>query len=155
MCCQKDKRISHIGNLQRNEQAAKSNRTLNVNNSQPRDLTAYRAIITLTRGRSFHSSISSNTKGSSLNSLVGKTGDNSRLEKSIKSDKPEWVSGRVDAVTVVKRLLEQKSLKGHKLYNLIGILADPYFLEKCYSEIRSKPGNMTKGTTNETLDRIN
>lgn len=42
------------------------------------------------------------------------------------------------------------------LYNgLINIIADPEFLKACYLEIKSKPGNMTKGTSNTTLDGIN
>lgn len=40
-------------------------------------------------------------------------------------------------------------------YNgLVKILADPAFLLACYNTIKSKPGNMTKGTSNETLDGI-
>lgn len=107
------------------------------------------------RGRSLHNSTRESVKGDSLNSLTVKTIDNDRIEKSAKSDKPEWVSDGVDVTTVVKRLLELRPKRGNqKIYDLNGILANPHFLERCYSEIRSKPGNMTKGITNETLDRI-
>jgi hypothetical protein len=70
------------------------------------------------------------------------------------SDKPEWVSGGVGATTTVRKLLERRNLKNQKHYKLIDILSNPFFLEKCYMEIRSKPGNMTKGTNNETLDKL-
>lgn len=44
--------------------------------------------------------------------------------------------------------------KDNKYNGLINIIADPAFLKACYHEIRSKPGNMSKGITNETLDGI-
>jgi len=159
VCCQKVERFSHTGNLKRDEQAAKSNRTLNVNNDQrrillpPRDLTAYGFNnLNLMRRRSLHSS---STKGDSLNSLTSKTIDNSRLEEFSRSDKPVRAPGGKDATTIAKNLLEQIEQKNQKYFNLIDIIANPHFLEKCYSEIRSKPGNMTKGITDETLDKLN
>lgn len=49
-----------------------------------------------------------------------------------------------------------KFKKGDNLYyGLINIIADPELLRACYLEIKSKPGNMTKGTNNITLDGIN
>ncbi|KAG7691329.1 hypothetical protein KL950_005384 [Ogataea haglerorum] len=39
--------------------------------------------------------------------------------------------------------------KYHKLYR---ILSDKHFINLCYSKVKSKQGNMTKGSTNETLD---
>lgn len=41
-----------------------------------------------------------------------------------------------------------------KYNGLIKILADPGFLQFCYLLIKGKPGNMSKGITNETLDGI-
>ena len=35
------------------------------------------------------------------------------------------------------------------------MLANPLFLCACYNEIKSKPGNLSKGTSEETLDGIN
>jgi len=44
----------------------------------------------------------------------------------------------------------------NKLYNgIINILSDPYFLQGCYIRIKSKPGNMSRGISSETLDKIN
>lgn len=111
------------------------------------------------RGRSLHSSKHSNlkTKGDSQNSLTLKAIDNSKAltRAPAKSDKPTKVSYEIGATTIVKKILEQQNLKGQKHYKLLDIITDPSFLEKCYREIRSKPGNMTKGTDNETLDGIN
>lgn len=44
--------------------------------------------------------------------------------------------------------------KREKYNGIINILADPLFLQACYLEIKSKPGNMSKGITHETLDGI-
>jgi len=49
-----------------------------------------------------------------------------------------------------------KYIKHNKTYNgIINILANPEFLSICYAEIKSKPGNMSKGINEETLDGIN
>lgn len=42
-----------------------------------------------------------------------------------------------------------------KYNGLINILANPLFLQACYLEIRNKPGNMSKGFRDETLDGLN
>lgn len=34
------------------------------------------------------------------------------------------------------------------------IMSDPFYLTKCYEDIQSNPGNMTKGIGKETLDKI-
>ena len=58
------------------------------------------------------------------------------------------------------RTLVQTQLDTYKdpkdLYNgIIHILGDPHFLQSCYILIKSKPGNMSRGLTNQTLDGIN
>ena len=46
-------------------------------------------------------------------------------------------------------------MKNNGKYNgIINILANPLFLQKCYLEIKSKPGNMSLGTSRESLDGI-
>lgn len=46
--------------------------------------------------------------------------------------------------------------KNEGKYNgIIRIISDPNFLFECYKLIKSNPGNMSKGTTPETLDGIN
>lgn len=48
-----------------------------------------------------------------------------------------------------------KYRKGDGKYNgVIRILTNPLFLQACYLEIKSKPGNMTKGTNKDTLEGI-
>jgi len=48
-----------------------------------------------------------------------------------------------------------KYLKGNGTYNgLIRIISNPLFLQGCYNEMKSKPGNMSKGTDDTTLDGI-
>ena len=49
--------------------------------------------------------------------------------------------------------LDQYKTKG-KYNGIIRILADPGFLQYCYMLIKGKPGNMSVGTTKETLDGI-
>jgi hypothetical protein len=44
--------------------------------------------------------------------------------------------------------------KNQKIRNLMKILSDPLYLVKSYEDIKSKPGNMTKGIKPETLDKL-
>lgn len=138
-------------------QAAKSVQALNITSRQPRDLTAYEYNLYLMRGRSLNISATilkdRNIKGDSQTSLKENAVDNNNIVSS-KSDKPLWVSGRDDVTTTVTKLLEQRSNVAGKYYKLLEILANPFYLEKCYNEIMSKPGNMTKGLSKETLDGI-
>jgi len=41
-----------------------------------------------------------------------------------------------------------------RYFKLMEIISDKDFLVKAYNEIRSNPGNMTRGPDNETLDKI-
>lgn len=50
------------------------------------------------------------------------------------------------------KTLEKGRETGYK--NLFEMLSDERFLIKCYEDIKSKPGNMTKGVDDETLDKI-
>jgi hypothetical protein len=53
---------------------------------------------------------------------------------------------------IIKALL-QKDLDG-KVSNAFEILTNRKVLELAYESIKSKPGNMVRGTTRETLDGI-
>jgi hypothetical protein len=56
-------------------------------------------------------------------------------------------------ILVQNELLLCKDKQG--VYNgLINILKKPEFLVACYDEIRGKPGNMTRGHSKETLDKL-
>ena len=50
---------------------------------------------------------------------------------------------------------EQNRKTDQKYYKIINRIADPHFLVACYEEIKSKPGNMTRGTDKTMLDGIN
>lgn len=57
---------------------------------------------------------------------------------------------------VVNQLDKYVDTKNEGKYNgIIRIISDPNFLFECYKLIKSNPGNMSKGTTPETLDGIN
>ena len=107
----------------------------------------------LMRGRSFHSS-SSLTKGNSRkSSLLDIHGSNIKGADKLNllEDSKSFTSVSSWAKTVVNNYI-----KGDGTYNgLINILSDPLFLQACYLEIKSKPGNMSKGFDNTTLDGIN
>lgn len=54
----------------------------------------------------------------------------------------------------VESKLELYKSKDDRYNGIVRILADPGFLQYCYMLIKGKPGNMSKGTTKETLDGI-
>jgi len=56
--------------------------------------------------------------------------------------------------TFVISQLEYCKDKDERYNGLVRILADAGFLQYCYMLIKGKPGNMSKGTTKETLDGI-
>jgi group II intron reverse transcriptase/maturase len=51
--------------------------------------------------------------------------------------------------------LEQYRKPEQKYYNLIKLIADPYFLVACYEEIAQKKGNLTPGSDGYTIDGLN
>lgn len=104
------------------------------------------------RRRSFHSSRV--TKENSCDSPILKAVDDSN-SKPGKSVKPERVAKQLGATSIIRKVLEQRDTKEQKYYKLTELLADPLFLEKCYLELQGKPGNMTRGTDDETIDGIN
>lgn len=134
------------------KQAAKTTRTINVTSAQPRDPTASRGISNMRR-RSFHSSAFSCAKGNSITSPKVETLDNN-LEKPTNKVKPSKVAKRVGVTTMVRKLLEQNKVAGQKYYKIMKVIADPNFLVACYDEIKSIPGNMTRGVDRVTLDGI-
>lgn len=120
--------------------------------SQPRDLTAYGYNLYLLRGRSFHSSVTakeSSRKSSTQSKHDSDLKDADSLNLAIGSDSPMSVS------SWTKKELNKYLNNNGKYNGLINILANPLFLQACYLEIKSKPGNMSKGITDETLDDVN
>lgn len=99
------------------------------------------------RGRNPHSSpdskdpSSKKTKGGSEKTPVQKQGSRSMVSN---QNLRMFVQSRLDLYK-----------NDHDKYNgIIRILADAGFLQFCYMLIKGKPGNMSKGTTKETLDGI-
>ena len=112
------------------------------------------------RRRSFHTRgrverLLQDSKGSSHNLETKET--RVLKNKKVSGDTPTKVQKVKKSVSLVT--LVQKELRNYinkqGIYNgLINILKKPEFLVACYEEIRGKPGNMTKGSTKETLDGI-
>lgn len=121
--------------------------------SQPRDLTASIYM----RGRSFHSSaFNLSAKGNSRKSLIQESHDSMSTDndslnplKGSKSKNPLLKKG-MSISSWTKIELNKYMSKNGKYNGIINILSNPLFLQACYLEIKSKPGNMSKGVTNET-----
>lgn len=114
-----------------------------ISSREPRDLTAYVKINKFNmRRRSFHSIATSR--------LLNSKKENKKIKKSHKDQVLE------DNFHTWLKIELQKCLDKDNKYNgLINILSNEKFLIKAYELIKSKPGNSTKGTDNETLDGIN
>jgi len=75
-------------------------------------------------------------------------------------DSPNPINNKLSERTSIpvfswlREQLNTNKLTTKKYNNLIKILADKEFLIKCYLMIKSNPGNMSPGSTNETLDGI-
>lgn len=116
--------------------------------------------MTMQRGRSFHTRgrverLQQDSKGNSHNtkSQEIKVLKNKKVSERT-SSKVQPMKKAVSLVTLVQKEL-QNYIDKQKIYNgLINLLKKPEFLVACYEGIRGKPGNMTKGSTNETLDGI-
>jgi len=156
---QKARRSSPTGSFKlKCEQAAKTIGTLNTTQCQLRDSTAS-TIIKIKffemRKRNFHSSVCIYAKGSSLNPLTLETSDSNNNKPVSKVEASKKVAKRVGVTTIVMQKLEQYKKPEQKYYNLIDIIADPYFLVACYEEIAKKKSNMTPGSDGITLDGLN
>lgn len=150
ICCREALRHSSRGVPKGFEQAAKA-RTLSRNYYKPRDLIAYGS--NPTRKRSFHSSTFVGAKGNSVNTLDNKATSDS-TEKWDNKTKTKKQSVKYSLVDIVAQKLNNYQTKDGKYNKVLQLVSDPYFLIACYNEIKGKPGNMTKGTTKETLDGI-
>lgn len=134
-----------IGMFNGNAQVPKTAKTLNITRPQPRDLTAF------VRGRSLNSRAFSSKSGS--RSTLKKYSNNSALAKAERDDKGQNPS-KQPAGSILEETIASSQSKGQKVRGLMRILSDQYFLMKCYEEIKSNPGNMTRGLTKTTLDDV-
>jgi retron-type reverse transcriptase len=89
------------------------------------------------RKRSFHSSVPCYTKESSIDTPTFETLYSASL-KPVRAVKPLKVAKRVGVTTIVMGKLEQYRKPEQKYYNLIKLIADPYFLVACYEELAKK-----------------
>jgi group II intron reverse transcriptase/maturase len=106
------------------------------------------------RKQSFHSSVICYTKGSSIDTPSFETLDSASL-KPVSKVKPVKVAKRVGVTTIVMGKLEQYRKPEQKYYNLIKLIADPYFLVACYEEIAKKKGNKPPGSDGYTIEGLN
>lgn len=103
-------------------------------------------------------------KGPSRNSLSKKSFDldlkRAKRENKLKKPKvtkqtkdPKALS-RIAFQTELKNRINKLQKNHQKIYNLDELLYDVNFLVNCYLMIKGKPGNMSPGTTPETLDGL-
>lgn len=151
ICCREALRHSSTRG-QNIEQATKVTGTLNVNSSRPRDLIAYGDIFSM-RKRSFHSSSIVGMKGNSTSTLENKTTSNGKKNSPVETKPIKAV--KTSLTTIVAQNLSDFETHDFKYKKIIQLITDPYFLIRCYDEIKGKPGNMTRGVTKETLDGLN
>jgi hypothetical protein len=122
-----------------------SNKDKNDVVGEPLDLSA--SVHNDKRRRSSHSSserkipISSETKGNSENAPAQGRGSRSMVNNQ-------------NLRTFVQFELGKYITKGGKYNGIIKILSDVGFLQFCYMLIKGKPGNMSHGSTRETLDGL-
>lgn len=119
----------------------KSNQTKNLIIAQTWDLNAY------SRGQRINSSLITKLSSHKFNSLRMHHTSTSAFTK---------VNKRSALVAILINELKEHKNKNEDVYtNLNKILGDKYFWIAAYETICKNPGNMTKGTNNETLDGIN
>ena len=126
------------------------------NKMQPRDPTAYSLARVSLRGRSLHSSsVMAGTKvGTSNHRQFARTMSPTVRVTENSTQRGKGSNPEASVGTWLQAGLDKLRKKDNKYYGLVNILADPEFLKYCYLEIRSKPGNMTTGSLNTTLDGI-
>ena len=147
-------RHPHIGSRNEVEQVTKFTEAINRNSRRPRDLTAY------VRGTSgdgvTHTSLIVGAKGYSTNALASNKTSGSKKSKGRKTkDKAKARPVRPTLASVVFPKLDKSRTYDGKYNNLIHMISDTNFMIACYNEIKGNPGNMTPGSTQETLDGLN
>jgi group II intron reverse transcriptase/maturase len=109
----------------------------------------------ITRGRRYHSSPVRETKDTSQNSVF-KSSSNLEPNLALIETKPK-IKKAVDNNAILIDLhnkIQEFKQNHQKIFNLSSIFTDPHYLISCYNQIKGKPGNMSPGINNETLDGI-
>jgi group II intron reverse transcriptase/maturase len=78
----------------------------------------------------------------------------SKNPTTLKRKKTSKTISQIAFQTDLKSRINQLQKNHQKIYNLNNILCDENFLVGCYLLIKGKPGNMSEGTTPETLDGL-
>ena len=132
--------------------------------SKPRELIAYVHGIatTNTRGRSRRSNVSS--LDSKINANYMKDDSLRELTTTLKALKyinvvkgpkpPKKDRANTSVFSWIKEKLEECRTKDDRYNGLIHIISDVNYLVVCYNLIKGKAGNMTPGSSQETLDKI-
>ena len=134
--------ITHVQEPKSRKSLSKSDRNGKI--EEPLDLSASTNSM---RGQSPHSSperktpSSSVTKGGSVKTSTQKRGTRSMVSNQ-------------NLRSFVQSKLDSYRTKDNKYNGIIRILSDIGFLQYCYMLIKGKPGNMSKGSTKETLDGL-
>ena len=102
---------------------------------------------TCKRGRSPHSSPKRKTS-------IPRVVKGGSVETPTQSQRSRSKISNQNLRTFVSERLDIYKTKEGRYNGIIRILADPAFLQYCYMLIKGKPGNMSKGINNETLDGI-
>lgn len=150
-------------------QGSKDIKTLKIDNSELGDVTAKSYTLYMMRAKSSRSIYVYNSNILFKRNLSNNTLDKETYEKgssdlwtSMKpfNEEDKIVKRKPIRKTAPNLFVEvSKRLKKYEnndiYYNLNKIIGDPYFLIACYENIKSKPGNMTKGIDNYTLDGLN
>ena len=107
------------------------------------------------RGRRYHSSTIAcdDVKDTSRDS-VSKSNPSPIKKLASRKIKSEKTIYRNAIVTRLRSTILNSKGEHQKIYGLLDILSDVDFLVSCYILIRGKPGNMSPGVDNSTLDGI-
>ncbi len=114
------------------------------NSIEPRDLTANE-----------ESSLSGDGVGNSI--LNNGQLNDQNIEKKSNNKLVSTKEDKREKIRSIKKYLENQVINGSrdkKYYKLYLILSNSNFLLACYKQIKSKPGNMSKGSNDDTLDGI-
>ena len=150
-------------------QGSKDIKTLKIDNSELGDVTAKSYTLYMMRAKSSRSIYVYNSNILFKRNLSNNTLDKETYEKGSSdlwtSMKPSNEEDKIVKRKPIRKTAPNlfvevsKRLKKYEnndiYYNLNKIIGDPYFLIACYENIKSKPGNMTKGIDNYTLDGLN
>jgi group II intron reverse transcriptase/maturase len=113
--------------------------------------------VMIMRGRRYHSShlLIEGTKDTSRDSVSKSTIDPTKKTASRKIKSSSKTINRNAIVTMLQSKILNSRAQHQKIYNLLNIFSDVDYLVSCYLLIKGKPGNMSPGVDQTTIDGIN